>query len=406
MRLHAVGHAVRVDRTLIGRIATRDVEDRADSWRVWNDPAVPDAAGYLGVMTRNDASWQIDVPTVRGVRGLDYLADGDVVAVDPTGFVRTLYRRASRHNFILMTEQCNSYCLMCSQPPRRIDDSDRIHDHFRLVDLIDPDTEELGVTGGEPTLFGVDFLRLIDHCRTRLPSTALHVLTNGRLFYYRSFAEQLGAIGHPDLVLGIPLYSDNDFDHDYIVQADGAFEETVLGLHNLDRYGVVVEIRVVLHRLTIPRLRQLAEFIARNFPFAAHVALMGMEMFGLVHQNLSELWIDPADYQRELAAATETLAQAGMHVSLYNQQLCVLDRTLWPFARKSISDWKTIYLDECNCCAARDRCGGLFQSAAKKHSAHIHALADGTFPGSGPSTDVSTPVPQPATPQNTPDRDA
>ncbi|HWW61751.1 MAG TPA: His-Xaa-Ser system radical SAM maturase HxsC, partial [Thermoanaerobaculia bacterium] len=198
---------------------------------------------------------------------------------------------------------------------------------------------------------------------------------NGRLFFYRRFAAKLAALEHPDLVLGIPLYSDIAARHDHIVQAKGAFEETVIGMQHLDRYGVRVEIRVVLHALSIPRLPQLATFIARNFPFACHVALMGLEMFGLVHQHLAELWIDPADYQRELAAASDILRDAGMNVSIYNHQLCVLDRRLWPLARKSISDWKNVYLPECNGCGVIDQCGGFFQSGTKIRSAHIRTVA-------------------------------
>ena len=255
--------------------------------------------------------------------------------------------------------------------PKQIDDFDKIHEHLRLIDLIDPNTRELGITGGEPTLFKNDFLRLIDHCKRKLPATALHVLTNGRLFYYRDFARKLAEIAHPDIMLGIPLYSDVDDEHDYVVQAKGAFEETVLGLHNLARYSVPVEIRVVLHLQTYRRLPQIAEFIARNFPFAAHVALMGMEMFGFVNANLDDLWIDPHDYQPALKAATEILYLSGVNVSIYNHQLCVLDQSLWPFARKSISDWKNIYLEPCNECIMREACGGLFQSDAKKHSAYI-----------------------------------
>jgi His-Xaa-Ser system radical SAM maturase HxsC len=263
---------------------------------------------------------------------------------------------------------------MCSQPPKSIDDSHRLAEHLRLIGLIDPSTKELGITGGEPTLLRDGFLQLIARCSERLPATALHVLTNGRLFFYRSFAAKLGVIAHPDLVLGIPLYSDIDSHHDYIVQAPGAFEQTVIGLHNLDRYSVRVEIRVVLHALSVHRLAKLAAFIARNFPFACHVALMGLEMFGLVHKNLSELWIDPADYQHALREATEVLGNAGMNVSIYNHQLCVLDPRLWPLARKSISDWKNVYLPECNGCDAMTQCGGFFQSGTRIRSAQIHPL--------------------------------
>jgi len=378
VRLHEQARVRDLDATLLGRVARTPIFDarlRANAWLVSDDGALPDdPEGYLGVLAIGDAPPVERMPMAMGLRQLAYIDDGDVVAVDPNGFVRALYRRASPHNFILVTEQCNSLCLMCSQPPKAIDDSDRLVEHQRLIELIDPATRELGITGGEPTLFRDGFLDLITQCKERLPSTALHVLTNGRLFFYRRFAEKLGAIEHPDLVLGIPLYSDIDTQHDHIVQARGAFEETVIGLQHLDRYGVRVEIRVVLHALSVPRLPQLAAFIARNFPFACHVTFMGLELFGLVHQHLGELWIDPADYQRSLFSACETLCDSGMNVSIYNHQLCVLDPRLWPLARKSISDWKNVYLPACNGCSALDQCGGFFQSATKIHSAHIRAL--------------------------------
>jgi His-Xaa-Ser system radical SAM maturase HxsC len=377
VRLHEAARVERIDRTLIGRVTRTplaDPEARAESWLLTEDGDVPrEMPEHLGILSLGNAP-RTTGPAAFGLRQLGYLDDGDIVAVDPNGFVRTLYRRHSPHNFILVTEQCNSRCLMCSQPPKELDDSDRLYEHLRLIELIDPATRELGITGGEPTLFRAGFLQLITRCRDRLPATALHVLTNGRLFFYRAFAEQLGAVAHPNAVLGIPLYSDIDTQHDHIVQAPGAFEETVIGLQNLDRYGVRVEIRVVLHALSIPRLARLASFIARNFPFALHVAFMGLEMFGLVHQNLPELWIDPAEYQRELFAAAGILTSAGMNVSIYNHQLCVLDRRLWPLARKSISDWKNVYLPECEGCGAMAACGGFFQSGTKVHSAAIRPM--------------------------------
>jgi His-Xaa-Ser system radical SAM maturase HxsC len=381
VRLHEHARVAGVDRTLIGRVARAPLDDvsaRGDAWLLVQGGALPcDPHDYLGVISVGERPAGNHAMAF-GLRQLDYLDDGDVVAVDPNGFVRALYRRSSPHNFILVTDQCNSYCLMCSQPPKNIDDFDRLDEHFRLIDLIDPATAELGITGGEPTLFRDGFLELVARCKERLPGTALHVLSNGRLFFYRRFAEKLGGIGHPDLVLGIPLYSDIDTQHDHIVQARGAFDETVLGFQHLDRYGVRIEIRVVLHALSIPRLPQLATFIARNFPYACHVALMGLEMVGLVHQNLKELWIDPADYQEQLLRASETLCDAGMNVSIYNQQLCVLDPRLWPLATKSISDWKNIYLPACDGCAVMDSCGGFFQSATKVHSAHIKPLMTST----------------------------
>jgi His-Xaa-Ser system radical SAM maturase HxsC len=378
MKLYSSGRTNKTfNHSVVAKVTTVELpadERRKDFVLLWRDSSPPgNTSGYAAIVAPRQApDWGTQSLLVHSTSEFGYLSDGDVVSIHPSGFVRTLYRKNSPHNFILVTDQCNSFCLMCSQPPKQVNDFDRIGEHLHLIDLIDPGTKEIGITGGEPTLFKDDFLRLIEHCKKRLPNTALHVLTNGRLFYYREFARKLGSIRHHDMMLGIPLYSDLDSEHDYVVQAKAAFEETVLGLHNLARYGVPVEIRVVIHQQTYRRLPQLAEFISRNFPFASHVALMGMQMYGFVNKNLEELWIDPHDYQAELLEATESLFTSGIKVSIYNHQLCVLDQRLWPFARKSISDWKNIYLEECQTCARRGECGGLFQSGTKRHSAYIN----------------------------------
>jgi hypothetical protein len=92
--------------------------------------------------------------------------------------------------------------------------------------------------------------------------------------------------------------------------------------------------------------------------------------------NLEALWIDPVDYQSELRDAVCILERAGIPTSIYNHQLCVLDKTLWPFAVSSISDWKNEYMPECQSCLAREMCGGFFASARLRYSSHIRPILD------------------------------
>lgn len=63
-----------------------------------------------------------------------------------------------------------------------------------------------------------------------------------------------------------------------------------------------------------------------------------------------------------------------MNVSIYNSQLCLMPEQLWKYNRKSISDWKNIYLKECIECTMIDKCGGLFQSNFKIHSNYLKAF--------------------------------
>jgi His-Xaa-Ser system radical SAM maturase HxsC len=229
-------------------------------------------------------------PTVILPNDFSYLGEGDVLRLWTTDHdARVIYRRGSTHNSFLLTERCNHYCLMCSQPPKNIDDSWIVDDVLAAIPLIDPGTREIGFTGGEPTLLGDDLFRILKAMKNYLPRTAVHILSNGRLFAVSEFAARYAGIRHPDMMVGIPIYSDVSTIHDYVVQSDGAFDETIHGILNLKRLAQKVEIRVVVHRETYRRLPQLAEFLVRNLTFVDHVALMGLEITGFTRANLDSL---------------------------------------------------------------------------------------------------------------------
>jgi len=246
---------------------------------------------------------------------------------------------------------------------------------LELIDMIAPHPRYMTITGGEPTLLGDNLFALILQLKEALPDTELHILTNGRTFAWGEYARQFSTLHHPNISLGIPLYSDFAGDHDFVVQARGAFDQTVAGMHQAARNDIRVEVRVVLHKLTVPRLTKLAEYIYRNLTFVEHIALMGLEYVGYTPRNIEMLWIDPFEYQDQLETTVEYLTERGMTVSLYNHQLCVLRPSLWKYSKKSISDWKNLYLPECANCREFENCGGLFQWAVRKHSDHIRPFS-------------------------------
>jgi His-Xaa-Ser system radical SAM maturase HxsC len=290
------------------------------------------------------------------------MAPGDIIELLPGRHrVRTRYRHGANANTLFATERCNSYCLMCSQPPRRVDDEWRINDLLAVIALLDRDVPELGLSGGEPTLLGDGLIAILRACRERLPDTSLHVLSNGRRFGTTALADAVAALDHPRLTWGVPLYADVADVHDYVVQSAGAFDETLRGLQAMAGKGLRFEIRVVLTAPTIARLPALADFICRHLPAAVHVAFMGLEPIGFALANRDALWVDPADMAAPLTRAVHHLANRGMAISLYNLPLCVLPTALRPFARRSISDWKQRYLDVCDGCALRSRCAGFFE---------------------------------------------
>lgn len=323
---------------------------------------------------------------IRLPSGFDYLGDGDIIGLHPRSRkLRVVYRRSSRHNSFLVTERCNHYCLMCSQPPRDIDDGWILDEIEAALPLIDPSTGSIGFTGGEPLLEWRRFISLLNSTRAILPDTEVHVLTNGRGFASPEVTSAWAAIGHKRLCAGIPIYSSVDHVHDYVVQARDAFDETVLGILRLKDKGQRVEIRVVLHHLTAPRLVETCSWIARNLPFVDHVALMGLENTGFALANQELLWIDPLDYRENLTQSVNILSAAKVNVSIYNLPLCLLDREVWPFAAQSISDWKNAYLPACDTCAVRGQCAGFFSTGRMRESRGIRPVMAGV-----PGTDDYT----------------
>lgn len=306
---------------------------------------------------------------------LHHLGAGDVVAVSPEGQrINVLWRRDARVNSILLTERCDHYCVMCSQPPKRADDDYLLGDAFELVRLLPPNTPAIGFTGGEPTLYGEGLLKLLRLCRNLLPEAGVHVLSNGRRFSSLDFAAAWAGIDNPNLMVGIPIYGTEPSRHDYVVQSRGAFDHTIRGILNLGRLRQRVEIRVVIHKQTAPYLVEIAEFISRNLPFVDQVALMGLEMIGFARANMADVWIDPIEYRDQLTEAVMLLHRKRIPTMVYNHQLCLIDERVWPFAVQSISDWKNEYHPECLRCSVAQNCGGFFFSAKYRYSDHIKAI--------------------------------
>ncbi|WP_439365264.1 His-Xaa-Ser system radical SAM maturase HxsC [Bradyrhizobium sp. DASA03005] len=306
----------------------------------------------------------------------DYLVPGDVIGIQHASKrFRSLYRHGSKHNSFLVTERCNNYCLMCSQPPKSVDDSWILDEISESLPLLDKELPALTFTGGEPLTNWRRFVEVMAECRDQLPNTAVQVLTNGRAFADSQIVDAWSSTRHPNLIAAIPVYSAVDHIHDHVVQARGAFDETLLGILKLKDRRQRVEIRIVLHALTAPAIAQTCRWLSRNFPFVDHVAIMGMENTGFALANEALLWIDPMDYRTELTEAVELLTAARINVSIYNLPRCTLDRTIWPFAVQSISDWKNGYVEVCGSCSERARCGGFFTSGRTRFSRGVRAIA-------------------------------
>lgn len=333
-----------------------------------------------GLITILDANSKKSIHPTVYLTAFDYnrLHEGDIVAIEPDGNINVIYEIGSMFNALFVTEMCNCRCIMCPQPPFAGRDN-MTEEIIKIINLTDRKrTPSLGVTGGEPTLLGDGFSKIIRTCKDHLPNTHLSVLTNAKLLKDIEYVRNIVRIGHPDLFFCIPIYASTDTEHDAIVRSTGSFYDTLSAIHNLALFKQHIEIRFVVMKQNWRRLLQWCDFIYRNMPFVNHIALMGMETTGLAEKNIEAVWVDPIEYANVLRNSVQYLHQRGMNVSLYNMQLCVLPKAIWKYSKQSISNWKNIFLDECLNCSLKKFCSGFFQSAHDFHSVAIKAVLDPT----------------------------
>ncbi len=331
--------------------------------------------GFSGLITASTQPKRDSKPSIiLDANSLSGLVDGDFVVMNSSGTVSAIWEAESTSNSIFVTPACDCRCVMCPQPPQKHDD-EAFNIAMDLLDRLDPSkVTKICVTGGEPTLMGDKFISMMKKIKKRFDHTLVMLLTNGKNFSDFALAKEYAAIGLSNSLTCISFHSDIEELNDQIAGSKGSFHKTTQGLYNLARFRQKVEIRHVVSRLNHHRLDEFANFLYRNFPFAYHVAIMGMEVTGYALENYKALWIDPYEYRQSLKMALRILNRAYVNVSVYNVPLCLLEQESWRFARQSISEWKNTYIEECNGCKLRSECCGVFSTSGDKISSSIRKI--------------------------------
>lgn len=341
-----------------GILRVVDVQSLAEQWR--------DDLRFL-VLAPNAATYeQVEQWRARGLRNIapvtaDGLEEGDVVDCNPDrARAIVLFRESDAHHSLFLTNRCNSYCLMCSQPPTRDDDGWLVEHAIEIVRHARVAPAVIGISGGEPLLASEGLQRVFATIRKCWPDTVIEILTNGRLLHQARVRQALFSELPTNVRWLVPLYGHADFLHDFVVQSPGAFDETLEGLLTLQSLQQPIQLRIVLIEPVLDILDELCRFIGQNLPFVECVALMACEPtgFALANRDLCEL--DLLDAAPMLDRASRILERYQVRHVFMNAPLCALPPRLWGRATRSISDWKNTYADECARCSVKDRCCGLF----------------------------------------------
>lgn len=353
------GQSYNINGNIIGKVTSKNNLFLKDKVLV-TDKVPKSLLGVSALILKKSPERKLSVPVF--ISSEIDLNENDIVNITENGLCNVIWEANATHNAIFVTDTCNSKCIMCPQPIPE-NPKNYFNDNIKLIKLLDKKVvKSIGITGGEPTLNIKQLSNLLNLINERFNNIPVHMLTNGRTL---AESKNLNLLVNTqnDITFGIPLYSNVEDEHDYIVGCKGAFNETIKGLYNLAKAQQKVEIRIVVMKQNYNKLIDIAEFIYRNLPFVVHVAIMTMEYTGLAKENFDNIFIDPVNYQQELLDAVRQFVRYDIPVSIYNTPLCLLDKRIWALSADSISDWKKTYTPSCEKCIKKMDCGGVFNTS-------------------------------------------
>ena len=307
------------------------------------------------------------------------LIDNDIIEIT-NNLIKVLYRADSDDNALMVENKCNCNCLICPIPYSvRKSQSPQLSSTLTILSLIKNQPRHLCITGGEPTLLKDELFIILDECNRAIPDTYFTFLSNARMFSYDSYTNAFLSHKPANFLIGVPLYGSTSDIHDKITNTNGSFNQAVRGIENLLKAKVNVEIRIVVNKLNLKNLPELADFIANKFPSVLRVNIMALEMLGNAIINKERIWIPFDAANGYLHDASYSLIRRGIKTYLYNFPLCTIEEKLWPITVKSISDYKVRFFDECQTCVLKEQCGGFFNSTIKMGDIKIKPVVQETY---------------------------
>ena len=176
---------------------------------------------------------------------------------------------------IMFGYRCNNRCIFCYNDDKRNRFRRRTTNEIKeeILSARSRGTEYLEIIGGEPTI-RKDIIKLVKYAK-HLGFETVMFASNGRMFYYRDFAERIIDAGISDLVLSI--HGHNPQIHDYLTGSPGSFVQLMKGLENLKSLG-------------FDRIGTNTTIVKQNYK---HLPQIGRFIYDLGIRNSEFIYIDP-----------------------------------------------------------------------------------------------------------------
>lgn len=237
-----------------------------------------------------------------------------------------------RSSYLALGYACNHNCIICP-----LNDKDRNSKQFsreEIMKLIEEENlsagDDITISGGEPTL--CEFLpELLAHLSNQKLRIAM--FSNVHKFTSEKFTKRIGdAIKGGEFVVITALHSAKPQIHDRLTGTKGSFETSLHGIRNLMTNGIPVILKIIINKMNVQELPQLAKFIAQNFPPQIGVQFTSMDYTGRAAENLRELAVGFIEIRKPFEEALEILingCRKPYPVSVVEMPLCACAPKYW-----------------------------------------------------------------------------
>ena len=282
---------------------------------------------------------------------------------------------------ICVWDKCNSNCLMCTNPDLPWRSSDGLigegYDYEILIERIKRQKDKISVfdsirlTGGEPTLHP-RFLDIFKFICDNFPEQEIRILTNGRRFSYKNFTKNV--LKAKKLNIAVSLCGPTSEIHDKITRTKNSFKQTIKGLENLLFYkkeNQIIEIRIVITKLSYKYLNQILNLIKRRFSLVDRVIIIFMEIEGQADKNFKTVgtsYHQAKPYVEELYSFVDDFKE----LRFYHFPLCILGFKFWPFIWRTLPPEEVSFIPSCEQCRYKEYCLGI-------HKGYLEKIGDKEF---------------------------
>lgn len=169
---------------------------------------------------------------------------------------------------------CNSNCLFCAADYEDICSTNMTSNQYitanEFQNTLEISSAKMGdrviLNGGEPTL-NPDLISMIKYCNKL--GIESYLFTNGRKLNDYKYVKEIIDAGVSKVT--IPIYGNTPELHDRITRCAGSFQETIMGLRNLNMlmecHSFQLELKILMCMDNYTHIGNIAEYVLKNFNF-------------------------------------------------------------------------------------------------------------------------------------------